>query len=92
VDTSLDDDDESREVHAESTDPMTLSESDMHAKVNHLILSHQSPHNVAEAMKRQLLVARRSRPIHSDFATRFKHVPCTTCLRDKSKAEKRRQG
>lgn len=68
---------------------MELSKADMDAKVNHIVLGHQSPKNVAEALKGKLLVARRSNPISSNFADVLSRIPCTMCVRAKAKARPR---
>ena len=63
---------------------MDYSAADFDAHVGHLILGHQSPDNIAEAIKMQLLKVRRSNPLDSTIGEALKRLPCEACLRSKS--------
>jgi hypothetical protein len=60
------------------------SAADFEAHVGHLILGHQSPHNIEEAIKNNRLTARKSNPIGSSIGETLRRLPCEACLRTKT--------
>ena len=60
------------------------STTDFDAHVGHLILGHQSPNNIAEAIKNGQLIPRKSNPVKSTIGEALQRMPCEACLRAKS--------
>ena len=67
------------------------SKKDFDAHVGHLILGHQSPSNIEEAIKMNRLTARTSNPIDTSIGETLRRLPCEACLRAKTTQRPRPQ-